>query len=125
VPGRPQWFATAHLLDGWARGVLVESHEGRPTKLEGNPDHPWSLGATDLFAQASVLGVYDPDRSQVPTEHGRVITARAARERLAAALEPLRAQGGKGLALLTGRVTSPTDAALLARLQRELPSARW
>ena len=64
VPGRPLFFATAAGHDGYARGILVESHKGRPTKIEGNPDHPASLGATDVFGQASVLALYDPDRSQ-------------------------------------------------------------
>ena len=64
VPGKPYFFATAMTLHGVANGLLVESHEGRPTKVEGNPDHPSSLGATDFFAQASILGLYDPDRSQ-------------------------------------------------------------
>jgi molybdopterin-containing oxidoreductase family iron-sulfur binding subunit len=62
VPGRPLFFATAASHDGYARGLLVESHEGRPTKVEGNPDHPASLGATDAFGQAHVLGLYDPPR---------------------------------------------------------------
>src|SRR5829696_9913004 len=64
IPGRPLFFATAMTLGGVATGLIVESHEGRPTKVEGNPDHPGSLGATDLYAQASVLTLYDPDRSQ-------------------------------------------------------------
>ena len=64
IPGRPLFYATAMSLGGVATGLLVESHEGRPTKIEGNPLHPGSLGATDVFAQAAVLGLYDPDRSQ-------------------------------------------------------------
>src|SRR5512143_3732679 len=70
VLGKPLYFATAMPLMGVGIGLLVESHEGRPTKIEGNPNHPASLGATDLFAQASVLGLYDPDRSQTLTFQG-------------------------------------------------------
>ena len=64
VPGRPMFYATAMTLGGYASPLLVESHLGRPTKIEGNDQHPASLGGTDIFAQASILGMYDPDRSQ-------------------------------------------------------------
>ena len=72
VPGKPLFFATAMPMGGAGVGLLVESHEGRPTKIEGNPDHPASLGATDVFAQAAILGLYDPDRSQTLTNLGEI-----------------------------------------------------
>src|SRR5919106_7089018 len=72
VPGRPLYFASAIPLAGTAMPVLVESHMGRPTKIEGNPEHPASLGATDVMAQASVLDLYDPDRAQTVTNRGQV-----------------------------------------------------
>ena len=64
IPGKPLFFATAMTLGGYATGVLAESHMGRPTKIEGNPNHPASLGATPAYAQAAVLTLYDPERSQ-------------------------------------------------------------
>ena len=72
IPGKPLFYATAVTLGGVATGVLVESHMARPTKIEGNPDHPASLGASDAFAQASILGLYDPDRSQAEIHDGRI-----------------------------------------------------
>ena len=74
VPGKPLFYATAMPMNGAGMGLLVESHEGRPTKVEGNPDHPSSRGATDLFAQASILGLYDPDRSRTITNLGEIRT---------------------------------------------------
>ena len=70
VPGKPLFYATGLPSQGYLQGVLVETHEGRPTKVEGNPQHPDSLGATDIFMQAAVLGLYDPDRSQTVTNRG-------------------------------------------------------
>src|SRR5450755_151040 len=72
VLGRPNFYATAMPFGADAVGVLVESHEGRPTKIEGNPDHPSSLGAVDSFVQASILDLYDPDRAQIPTHLGEI-----------------------------------------------------
>src|SRR5882672_12624287 len=74
IPGRPQFYATAMTLGGYASPLLVESHMGRPTKIEGNDKHPASLGGTDIFAQASLLEMYDPDRSQTITYLGDVRT---------------------------------------------------
>ena len=70
VPGRPLYFASAMVMNGFGNGVLVEQHEGRPTKIEGNPDHPASQGATNVWMQASVLQLYDPDRSQAVMRAG-------------------------------------------------------
>ena len=125
VPGRPLHFATAVAHDGYARGILVESHEGRPTKVEGNPDHPQSLGATDVFGQAHVLGLYDPDRSKNVLYLGQDRTWGAFREALREVLDKQKRPGGAGVRFLTGRVTSPTLAAQREALRGELPEARW
>jgi MoCo/4Fe-4S cofactor protein with predicted Tat translocation signal len=125
VPGRPLFFATAYATDGYARGILVESHEGRPTKIEGNPDHPTSLGATDVFGQAHVLGLYDPDRSKAVLQLGQERSWADFRGALAGALAPLKTKRGAGLRFLSGRTTSPTLAAHRAAIQAALPEARF
>ncbi len=103
VPGRPLHFATAVAHDGYARGILVESHEGRPTKIEGNPEHPQSLGATDVFGQAHVLGLYDPDRSKTVLYQGQDRTWGSFREALREVLDKQKSQGGAGVRFLSGR----------------------
>src|SRR3984893_11808310 len=100
IPGKPLFFATAMTLSGVAVGLLVESHLGRPTKIEGNPAHPASLGATDVFHQASVLTLYDPDRSQTVTYLGQTRTWDDALRVLRGALEKQRARRGAGVRLL-------------------------
>nr|MDP9362335.1 TAT-variant-translocated molybdopterin oxidoreductase [Acidobacteriota bacterium] len=124
IPGKPIFFATAMPISGYAHGVLVESHMGRPTKIEGNPDHPSSLGATNAFMQASVLGLYDPDRSQVVRHLGEISTW----SDFLAALQPAlkaAATNGAGLRLLTQTVTSPTLGAQIQQVLAQFPGARW
>ncbi len=125
VPGKPLFFATAHTVGGYALGVLAESHQGRPTKIEGNPDHPASLGATDVFAQASVLSLYDPERSQTILHTGRAATWGSFVSEASAALRALQPLGGEGLRLLTGTVTSPTLAGQIQALLQKYPRVRW
>ncbi len=125
VPGRPLYFATALTLGGFASGVLVESHTGRPTKIEGNPEHPGSLGATDRFAQAALLDLYDPDRARAVLHLQRIRSWEAFLQALEPALvaqEPLQ---GAGLRLLSGSSTSPTLAAQMQRIRARFPQARW
>ena len=124
VPGEPLYFATAMPLGGIATGLLVESHMGRPTKIEGNPDHPASLGATDLFCQASVLGLYDPDRSQVIRQVGDVQTWANFTAALAQLMTAQKASGA-GLRILSGTVTSPTFAAQIRQLLSQYPQSTW
>ncbi len=125
VPGKPLFFATAMTLGGVASGILVESHTGRPTKIEGNPDHPASLGATDRFAQASVLGLYDPDRSQSVVYRGRVRSWGDAVVALRGALADQRGKRGAGLRVVTETVTSPTLARQIGALLDAYPEAKW
>ncbi len=125
VPGLPLFFATAATFGGYATGLLVESHEGRPTKIEGNPDHPASLGATDAFQQALVLSLYDPDRSQTITRLGQIRTWANFTEELAARVKAQAALAGDGLRILTQTVTSPTLAAQIRQVLAAMPKARW
>jgi MoCo/4Fe-4S cofactor protein with predicted Tat translocation signal len=127
VPGKPLFFATAMPVPGAGTGVglLVESHMGRPTKIEGNPDHPMSQGATDIYAQAAILGLYDPDRSQTITELGEVRTFGDFTTAMAVALAAQEASQGAGLRLLTETVASPTLAAQIEALLARFPAARW
>src|SRR4249919_993725 len=103
VPGKPLFYATAMPLGGVATGLLVKSHEGRPTKIEGNPVHPGSLGASDVFAQAAILGLYDPDRSQALTNRGDIRPWPEFLGAMRAAMAAQQALGGRGLRILTER----------------------
>jgi len=126
VPGVPLFFATAApTAGGYAMGVLAESHEGRPTKIEGNPEHPASLGATDVHAQASVLGLYDPDRSQTITNGGRIRTWEAFVEAVTVELANQEGGQGAGLRILTGVVTSPSVKTQMEAILKRFPAARW
>jgi molybdopterin-containing oxidoreductase family iron-sulfur binding subunit len=126
VPGKPLFFATAMPQEhGLALGLLVESHLGRPTKVEGNPDHPASLGATNAFAQASVLELYDPFRSQVVTFDGGVSTWSSFFADLNQSLRKSAGEGGRHLRVLTTSTTSPSFAAQMADVLELYPQARW
>lgn len=123
IPGRPLFYASAIASGGYAEGVLVESHQGRPTKLEGNPDHPASLGATSAATQASILSLYDPDRSQQILRQGAVSDLDSF---AAAASQALSASGdGSGVVILTEPVTSPSLAAQITAFLEAWPQARW
>ncbi len=125
VLGQSSFYATAMVLSGYALGLLVESHEGRPTKVEGNPDHPSSLGATDTFAQASVLTLYDPDRSQTAAYLGDIRSWGEFLVELRRALAQERDDQGAGLRILTETITSPTLEAQLQQLLKDYPQAAW
>jgi len=125
VPGKPLFYATAMPMGGAGAGLLVESHEGRPTKIEGNPDHPASLGATDIFAQASILTLYDPDRSQIISNLGQIRPYTALVAAMQAVLSAGQANQGAGIRVLSETVASPTLAAQLDALLKRFPRAKW
>ena len=138
IPGKALYFATAFSLGGIATPVLVRSNEGRPTKIEGNPDHPNNgssdpndkgSSATDIFSQASILTLYDPDRSQTPLYRGetRPWSAFVAeiRELIDKEGDGLKTQKGAGLRFLTETITSPTLAAQMKQILTDYPEAKW
>ena len=123
--GEASYVATAVVQEGYATGAILQHRMTRPVKLEGNPDHPASLGAADAAMQATVLDLYDPGRSAAVLSGGQI----ADWNKLTGALTGKRRQwskdSGAGLRILTGRVTSPTLAAQLAALLKQYPQARW
>jgi len=125
VPGIPRNYATTMPFRRSAYGLIVESHEGRPTKIEGNPAHPSTVGASSTLAQASVLNLYDPDRSQSITLKG----ARKSWNDFLMAWGPLAqthaANGGAGLAVLSESFSSPTLARLATELRTRFPRLQW
>lgn len=123
--GVPQYYATAMPARGSAVPLVVKSHDGRPTKIEGNSQHPDSNGGTDVFTQASILNLYDPDRAQRFTKDGNTTTREAAMDLLAAVSKQFAANGGEGLAFLAERSSSPSRARLQAALVQKFPKARW
>ncbi|HKG78008.1 MAG TPA: TAT-variant-translocated molybdopterin oxidoreductase, partial [Pyrinomonadaceae bacterium] len=141
VPWKPLFFATAVPLFGAATPVLVRSNEGRPTKIEGNPDHPnnrptefpaedpvWAprgSSATDIFTQASILDLYDPDRSQTLTYREDIRTWTAFVGEMRSALDEQRPKQGAGIRFLTESIISPTLGAQMKATLAALPQAKW
>ena len=125
IPGRPLWFATTLDSDGYGCGVLAKSNMGRPTFLEGNPDHPASLGGMDPCLQGQVLGLYDPDRSQSILAGGEITPWQSFATMLRQIRPVWEARHGQGVALLTPSVSSPTLTAQIAELQKRYPEVRW
>ena len=124
IPGVPNYYATAMTLGGVGRPLLVQSHEGRPTKVEGNPEHPVSKGATDIFAQASVLQLYDPDRSRHVWTRGADAPSQSDWGSFVAQAARLRLAGGR-VAVLAEPSASPTADALRDRFLAATPGATW
>ena len=125
VLGRPLFFATAMPLSGIARPMLVKSYEGRPVKVEGNPQHPASLGGSDLFSQGSLYDLYDPDRSQTILNFGEIKTWGAFLGAIRPRIQAQQALEGVGVRILTETVTSPTLAAQIQDLLKTMPLAKW
>jgi molybdopterin-containing oxidoreductase family iron-sulfur binding subunit len=125
IPGRPTFYATAVTLGGYASPVLVESHLGRPTKIEGNDLHPASLGGTDIFTQASLLTMYDPDRSQSVVSMGDQRSWQAFLSAIRGPLSAQKALQGAGIRILTPTISSPTLADQLRNFLKIYPQAKW
>lgn len=125
VPGRPLFYASTVMLGGEGRGAIVEAHMGRPTKIEGNPDHPTSLGGTDAYAQAEILQLYDPERSQTVMHNGVISSWGELVGALQTAMTNQRSKYGVGLRILTSDTSSPTLIEQMRALMDELPQARW
>src|SRR5450432_891026 len=125
TPGNALHFATAYALEGYTSGLLVESHEGRPTKIEGNPAHPETIGATTVTEQALILGLYDDDRAKQLRRGGDAIGWQTFLADVKARGGKLTEKGGSGLRFLTGPTTSPLLADLRRRILERFPQAKF
>jgi molybdopterin-containing oxidoreductase family iron-sulfur binding subunit len=125
LPGVPRYYATGIFFEGYVHPVIATTYAGRPTKLDGNPDHPVTQGSSDAFMQSVVFDLYDPERSKVPLRDGAPSTWAV----FAGALADLRARwherNGDGLRILTGATTSPTLIRQIAELREQYPKMRW
>jgi len=124
IPGKPTYYATGMNIGATVEPLLVESHDGRPTKIEGNPGHPLSNGATSGWGQSSILDLYDPDRSRQANHGADTKTPEEVDAALGALAKSFAANGGKGLALLTQWVPSPSYSRALRDLKKALPNAK-
>jgi MoCo/4Fe-4S cofactor protein with predicted Tat translocation signal len=125
IPGRPLFYATAFTLGAYGLPLLVESHLFRPTKIEGNGLHPVSLGGTDVFAQASLLEMYDPDRSQTVTYLGDVRSAGDFQNAIRGLLTVQKGLGGAGVRVLSRPFSSPSLADQMKSFAQLYPQAKW
>src|SRR5271163_4845542 len=125
VLGKPLFFATVMPFGADAIGVLVESHEGRPTKIEGNPDHPASLGGTNAFAQASILDLYDPDRAQITRNIGDIRSWSQFVDSAQAEAATIKSTNGANFRILTGTITSSLVLYQIQALLKLYPQAKW
>ena len=125
VLGEPLFYATSMVHGGFANGVLAKSREGHPIKVDGNPEHPATLGSSDIWMQASILGLYDPDRSQTVNRNGEISTWDLFVSELNELVSELRSSHGKGLRFLTETITSPSLGAQLQNLLQRYPQAKW
>ena len=135
LPGVPTWYATARAQRGDAVGMLVESHEGRPTKADGNKDHPWTRGGSDVWTQAGIYDIYDPDRSTTPSKGSRQPNGLYGNHQpatwgefdtaLADILRSSTADGGSKLRILHEPTTSPTFVRLRDAVLQKLPQAKF
>lgn len=125
TPGIPVSYATTYARSGVGTGLLVTSIDGRPIKIEGNREHPFSLGATDAMMQAAILEMYDPDRSQFPHMGEKAVAWDAFLAAFDAVAEAAKSKQGEGLAILSEPNSSPTLDALRVQLKAALPKARW
>lgn len=124
VPGQAYYYTTVFQHAGEAMGLVVETHDGRPTKIEGNPAHPYSLGACSVHGQASLLGLYDPDRAQQVAKDGNESSWENFNRFVQSDFKPKLGQG-EGLRFLSGRILSPSYRALKASVLKAYPQAKW
>jgi molybdopterin-containing oxidoreductase family iron-sulfur binding subunit len=125
TPGNPLHFATAYGLEGFAQGLLVTSHEGRPTKVEGNPDHPETQGATTAIDQALILGLYDDDRAKTLRHGVSALAWRSFISQTSAHAKKLEATQGASLRFLVEPTTSPLLGDLRRRILVRFPKAKF
>jgi MoCo/4Fe-4S cofactor protein with predicted Tat translocation signal len=125
IPGKPLFYATAMPRRTGAIPLVVTTHDGRPTKIDGNPLHPASGGATDAFAQASTLDLYDPARSKRFVHNGKTSDRAAFESHITQLRKTLLVQQGDSLAFLVEETDSPTRERLRAELEKIFPRLRW